>query len=56
MSWKVKIPHGRWMAGIQTFKTKRDATSFADRWRQAEVNTGKLPVPDPEVYEEQAKW
>ena len=56
MSWKVKVPAGRWMAGIQTFKTKRAAESFADRWQQVEVNCGNLPVPIPEIFQERERW
>lgn len=36
MKWKVKVPAGRWMAGVHTFKTKRAASDFVRRWQTVE--------------------
>lgn len=38
--WKVSIPTGRWMAGVQSFRTKKLALDFMDRWNTVEVNSG----------------
>lgn len=44
MSWKVHVPTGRWMAGVQSFSTKAKALAFTDRWNQVEVNGGQTSV------------
>ena len=40
-NWKVQIPTGRWMAGVNRFRTKKLAMAFMDRWNTVEVNSGK---------------
>ncbi len=42
--WKVHVPAGRWMAGVQSFATKTKALAFADRWNTVEVNAGASSV------------
>ena len=45
MTYTVSLPHGRWMSGyLHSFKTKRAAEAFMDRWNQVEVNSGNRSV------------
>lgn len=44
MKWFVKIPTGRWMAGVNWFRTKALAVAFYDRWNQVEVNSGNTSL------------
>jgi len=39
--WKVLIPTGRWMQGVNRFQTKAKAVEFIDRWNQVEVTYGR---------------
>ena len=38
--WIVRIPAGRWMAGVNRFNSKGKALDFIDRWNQAEAKSG----------------
>lgn len=38
--WVVKVPAGRWMAGIQRFTTKKQALAFIARWNEVETEAG----------------
>jgi hypothetical protein len=42
--WKVFIPAGRWMAGANSFSTKKRAMEFMDRWNTVEVNSGHFSI------------
>lgn len=43
LKWVVRVPAGRWMAGVHRFATKREATSFSRRWEA--VDRDSLPLP-----------
>ena len=38
MKWKVQIPTGLWMAGVHTFRTKKLAVAFVQRWQEVDFN------------------
>ncbi len=44
MKWKVHIPAGRWMAGVETFSTKRRAMNFIEDWNKIAIKVGETPV------------
>lgn len=42
--YQVKIPAGRWMAGVNRFFRVNEALAFMDRWNAVEVNSGNASL------------
>jgi hypothetical protein len=42
--WKVHVPAGRWMAGVQAFRLKAGATSFMDQYNQTASLNGETLI------------
>jgi hypothetical protein len=42
--WKVCIPKGRWMAGVNSFNTKYAAIRFIERWNEVEAKSGAFKI------------
>lgn len=44
LSWQVRIPGGRWMAGVNRFPTKTKAREFMERWNETSIKVGQKPL------------
>lgn len=54
-TWKVQIPAGYWMAGVLTFKTKREAAYFIENWTGVQARQfGTAPTLYP--IKSAARW